>query len=228
MQIRVCQRIVAGFVCWAWAWAAFAAPPAVTELKEAVPGLSGEMAGAVNSIGYRVTGASGVVCDIWFVKQVPVKPGFKPSDRVKYPFQQGELLGVIRYPQEGQPTDFRGQELKPGVYTLRYGMQPDDGNHLGTSEIRDFVVGSRPADDKSPGRIDDIKKVFKMSSGASGSTHPAIFLLNPPPAKSPGAPRARHDADRDLLILEASVPGDEGGTAMPVPVEIVVSGKTDA
>ena len=37
-------------------------------------------------------------------------------------------------------TDFRGQEIKKGVYTLRYGQQPEDGNHIGTSELADFLL----------------------------------------------------------------------------------------
>ena len=86
---------------------------------------------------------------------------------------------MIRYPDGSKPNDFRGQALKPGTYTLRYGLQPDDGNHLGTTEsgVRDFLVGCPPDKDTSPKRIEEIKDVFKMSASVAGGTHPAIFLL---------------------------------------------------
>lgn len=207
---------------------ATAADPKLAELKEPPPGLSAEVASAINATGYRISDDSGVVCDLWMARQIPLKPGFKPSLRIKYPFSPGELVGAIRFPETSMPHDFRGQEMKPGVYTLRYGLQPDDGNHLGTSDIRDFLVGCPPADDRSPARIEEVPKLFKLSAGASGTTHPAIFLLNPPPEKPVDAAGVRHDDEHNLLILDANGNGKSGEKAQAVPLSIVVLGITEA
>lgn len=199
-----------------------AAEPTVAELKEPPAGLSSEVAAAISPTGYRISNDKGPVCDVWLAKEVPLKADFKPSLRVKYPLQTGELVGVIRFPESNKPADFRGQELKPGTYTLRYGLQPDDGNHLGTSETRDFLVGSRPSDDKDPRRIEDLKAVFKLSTGASGTTHPTIFLLIPT-EKPFGAAAAKMD-ERHFLILNANLNGKDQAKLVPVPLSVVVVG----
>jgi hypothetical protein len=206
-----------------------AADQKVEPVKGPPSGLSAELAAAINPTGYRITGKDGVVCDVWLAKEAPLKPNFKSSLRIKYPFQPGEFVGVIRFPDGSSPNDFRGQDLKPGTYTLRYGLQPDDGNHLGTSEIRDFLVASPPQNDTNPKRIEDIKEMFKLSAQSAGGTHPAIFLLMPPPEKPFDSASVVHDDERDLLILRANGSGkDAGNRIVPVPLSIVTVGKTDA
>lgn len=227
------KSLASRLAVWLWctlllATVAAAADRKVEELKEAPEGLSPEVAAVIQPTGYRISGDAGVICDVWLAKEVGLKPKFKPNLRVKYPFQAGQLVGVIRYPDASKPNDFRGQELKPGTYTLRYGLQPDDGNHLGTSDIRDFLVGCPPKDDVNPKRVEDIKKLFKLSGGASGTTHPAIFLLLPPAEKPFEAPGLRHDDAKDLLILDVNVTGKEGDKATPVPLSVVTVGKTEA
>src|SRR5262249_51958434 len=169
----------------------------------------------------------GTICDVWLAKEVPLKPKFKSSLRIKYPFQPGQLIGVIRFPENSKPTDFRGQALKAGTYTLRYGLQPDDGNHLGTSEIRDFLVGCPPKTDTSPKRIEDIKDLFKLSASAAGSTHPAIFLMLPPADKPYDAAAVKHDDDANLLIFQANINGKDGDKTVVVPVSVVTVGKSE-
>jgi hypothetical protein len=199
----------------------------VEPLAEAPQGLSEEVTGALQPAGFRVTDDGGVICDIWLAKEAPLKPKFKPSLRVKYPFQLGQLVGAIRYPEGSKPSDFRGQPLKPGLYTLRYGLQPDDGNHLGTSDIRDFLVGCPPEKDQKAARVDDLKKLFKLSSGASGTTHPAIYLLTPPPEKAAEKPGVTADEEKKLTIFEGALTGKSGEESSAVPVKVVVQGKSE-
>jgi hypothetical protein len=206
---------------------ALAADQKLETLKESPKGLSAEVAAAIGETGFRVTGKGGIICDVWLAKEISLKPKFKSSLRIKYPFQTGTFIGVIHYPDGSQPTDFRGQALKPGTYTLRSGLQPDDGNHLGTSDIRDFLVGCPPDKDNSSKRIEDIKDLFKLSASASGSTHPAIFLLTPPPDKPFDASAVEHDGEKHLMIIQANVNGRDGDKSVPVPVSIVVVGKTE-
>jgi len=206
---------------------ALAADQKVETLKEAPGGLSADVAAAISEAGSRISEGGKVICDVWLAKEIPLKPKFKSSLRIKYPFQTGQLIGVIRFPDGSKPNDFRGQALKPGTYTLRYGLQPDDGNHLGTSEIRDFLVGCPPKTDTSPKRIEEIKDLFKLSATAAGSTHPAIFLLFPPPDKPYEDASIKHDDEKKLLIFQANANGKDGDKAVAVPVSVVTVGKTD-
>jgi len=207
--------------------AAHAADQKVETLKEGPVGLSAEVAATIAETGYRISGKDGVICDVWLAKEIPLKPKFKSSLRVKYPFQAGQLIGAIRFPDSSQPNDFRGQSLKPGTYTLRYGLQPDDGNHLGTSDIRDFLVGCPPKTDTNPKRVEEIKELFKLSASAAGSTHPAIFLLTPPPEKPYDAAGVRRDDEKNLLIFQANANGKDDGKSVSVPVSVVTVGKSD-
>ncbi|MBI3862544.1 MAG: hypothetical protein HY290_11690 [Planctomycetia bacterium] len=212
----------------AWSQTAvFAADEKVEALKEAPQGLSAEVAAAIAETGFRITGKDGTICDVWLAKEIPLKPKFKSSLRIKYPFQTGQLVGVIRYPESSKPNDFRGQALKAGTYTLRYGLQPDDGNHLGTSDIRDFLVGCPPDKDASAKRIEDIKDLFKLSAAASGSTHPAIFLLIPPPDKPFDAASLAHDNDKHLLIFQSNANAKDADKTVSVPLSIVTVGKSE-
>jgi hypothetical protein len=208
---------------------ASAADQKIDVLKMAPQGLSADVAAAILETGSRITGKDGIICDVWLAKEILQKPKFKSSLRIKYPFLPGTLIGVIRYPDGSEPNDFRGQTLKPGTYTLRYGLQPDDGNHLGTSDIRDFLVGCPPDKDTSPKRVDDIKDLFKLSASASGSTHPAIFLLTPPPPPDEvlDSPAVAHDDDKHLIIFRAKANTKEGDKTVPVPISVVVVGKTE-
>ena len=205
----LCFLILAAFGQWN---ALPAADLKVGPLKEAPAGLSAAVAAAIDSAGYRITGKDGVVCDVWLAREVPLKPKFKSGLRIKYPFQTGQLIGVIRFPEGSKPTDFRGQALQAGTYTLRYGLQPDDGNHLGTTEdgTRDFLVGCPPQTDVDPKRIEDLKDLFKLSAPAAGSAHPAIFLLITPPEKPYDAAGVRHDDEKHLVIFQANANGKDG------------------
>ena len=50
----------------------------------------------------------------------------------------------------GTFKEIRGKVVKPGVYTLRYGQQPQNGDHLGISPFREFLLISPAAIDKDP------------------------------------------------------------------------------
>ena len=50
----------------------------------------------------------------------------------------------------GPYKEIRGKVVAPGVYTLRYGLQPQNGDHLGISTFREFLVVSPAAVDTDP------------------------------------------------------------------------------
>jgi hypothetical protein len=44
-------------------------------------------------------GENRTVCELWLCKKWEVQPDFKPTLQLLYPFKEGELVGVIRYPR---------------------------------------------------------------------------------------------------------------------------------
>jgi hypothetical protein len=195
----------------------------VEPLDDAPPAdvLSPEIIKQLSPKGFKVmSGTSRTVCEIWPCSQWPTKADFKPSNSVLYPFEMGQLMGVIRYKRKA--GDFRGQEIPSGVYTLRYALQPEDGNHVGTSDTRDFLLLLPPADDKLPGIVSK-ENLFKLSPKASGTTHPAMLSLLAPTASVTTA-RMRHDEARELWSLGFSGKITSGKTS-ELPIEIVVVGR---
>lgn len=85
----------------------------------------------------------------------------------------GAFLGVIRF--DGRGADRRGQNLKPGVYILRYGLIPINGDHQGAAPQRDFMVMSLAAEDKDPNATPKFEDLTTASKKASGTPHPAVL-----------------------------------------------------
>jgi hypothetical protein len=193
------------------------------ELKEAAPKeLTAEVRGALAKSGYRVTGPDGkTVCDVWLVAELPIADAFQEQLDLKYPIEPGTLVGAIRFPAD--TADYRKQQIKAGVYTLRYGHQPQDGNHLGTAQFRDFVILGPAASDKSPAGLSQ-DDATELSTKVTKKTHPAILSLLPPQAGRKQLPAMAHDDTLNLEVLVAKTAGKAGKTTKDVQIELVAVG----
>lgn len=221
MRLRMIVVVVVSATLWSLAGSVRADNKleAVAALPE---GLSKEIAAVVDAKGQKVVGKEGAVCSVWLVKEAPTKAAFKPTLSVKYPFAPGELLGVLQVQAKSKYTDFRGQEIKAGVYTLRYGQQPEDGNHVGTSDLADFLLAIPAAVDTDPKPIEKFDALSQRSAKTAGSTHPAIFSLLPS-EKPVEKPTLTHNAAKEHTMLSTMISA-KGGTK--VALRIVVIGKS--
>ncbi|MEX0675715.1 MAG: hypothetical protein WD063_01485 [Pirellulales bacterium] len=180
--------------------------------------LSGEVVAKLSPTGYKVAGADGkTVCEIWLARQLAVKPDFQPTPSIIYPLEPGSLAGALRFPRKG--SDFRGQEIGAGVYTLRYGNQPEDGNHVGTFETRDFLLMLPAAADRDPKTLEG-DDFLATSAESAGSTHPAIIPMLKP--QEGDAPAIRLIEDVEWWVLRLAGSDAKGGKQM---LELVVAGK---
>lgn len=202
---------------------AFADELKVEEVEASPEGIAAPILEKLSPTCYRVSGENGVICELWLAKEVAVKADFKATLNIKYPFSFGQLMGAIRLPTEGAATDFKGQELPTGTFTLRYGLQPQDGNHLGTSDVSDFLLACVAEEDKTPETVADKKALFEMSATAAGTTHPAIFLLVPPQGKPAEKSTLEHNEEKELWILDTSVTDGK----QRQPLRLVVSGQAE-
>ena len=188
-------------------------------LNEAPPKeLAAPIQAALSQTGIRVTGPSGPVCDLWLGKAVPGKANAPQALGVTFPqLAQGTLVGAIRLPNSVK--DYRKQLIKAGVYTLRYALLPDNGNHLGVAPQRDFVLASPAAADLEPAAL-TFDQTVALSRKATGSNHPSVWSLAPPEDHPKSLPSVFHLDDGDLWLVEFSVPL----AGSPVPAALVVVG----
>src|ERR1700754_1439512 len=130
--------------------------------------------------GYRITLADGsVACDVWFLATVQAGKT-DASGAVYTTLPEGALIGVITFSKPA--SDFRGQSIKAGSYTLRYEVHPTDGNHMGISPIRDFLLLVPIAADTAPDGLIKFADLVKLSAKASGTNHPAALSMVSPDA----------------------------------------------
>ncbi len=181
--------------------------------------LSEALRGAVEKKGLRIIDDKGaLLCEIWLRAEVPTAAE-EVAGALFSKIGEGTFVGVIHFAANG--GDFRGQGIKPGWYTLRYGLILQDGNHLGVSPGRDFFLLCRAADDASPAKQLSFDEMIKMSRAASGTGHPSSWSLAAPTDEK-NLPRIVRD-EHEHAIIEMTIPTKSG----PVAVALTIVGKTE-
>jgi hypothetical protein len=181
--------------------------------------LAPELVQTLETSGVRVFKGQTPLVDLWLRKEWPAKAGFQPSSAVLYPFEMGDLLGVARY--KSRASDFRQQEIPAGVYTVRYAQQPEDGNHLGTSDTRDFLLLIPATADRQAAKLAP-PKLFEASAKAAGTTHPTMLSMLP--SATGETPAIALNEERELVGVRVKGQANAGGKAAPLAVTIVVVG----
>lgn len=161
--------------------AAFAqkAEPAGAPPAEVAPAI----AAVLQKTGTKITNSGATYCEIWFRTDKPSGPK-SSEENITLALPPGALLGVIRF--AGNGADRRGQTIKAGVYTLRYGIMPVNGDHQGAAPQRDFLLMTPAADDKDLNSTPNFEALVAMSRKASGTPHPAVLSCWKPDAPQPG------------------------------------------
>jgi len=204
----------------------FGVRPAPAQGSAATVPVPGDLAGSVKDLlqptGVKVAGGSSVV-EVYPLKSVSVgsaAPAGGAGD-VLYPgLTNGELVGVVHFP--GGWSDFRGQAIKPGYYTLRYGLMPQDGNHMGANANRDFLLLSPLSLDTQLNQPLKPEDLFKLSKRAPGTNHPGVMDLVPV-ASGAALPSVTKN-DQGYTVLQFNLAA--GGKSLPIAVVIV--GQTSA
>jgi hypothetical protein len=171
----------------------------------AAAGASDILRQAVEDKGYRVTLDDGWVAEFWFAKEL--KTAKKEASGALYPeLSNGGFVGVVNFPQG--MSDYRGQGLPAGIYTLRYQTLPQDGNHLGVAPNPDFLLASPAADDSRPAEIYVYKKLIALSAKSTGTNHPAVIAL-----ESAGEPGTVAKDERGDVVFTVTVAVSSAGGA---------------
>ena len=167
---------------------------------------------ALEGKGSRVTAGDGsVVCEIWLRNGAPTQPKKDVSGAIYTELGDATLVGVVSLPKGG--NDYRGQGIKAGVYTMRYALHPTDGNHMGISPYRDFLLLVPVAVDTDVNAKFKFEELSKISAKAAGTNHPTPFsMVSPESAKS--APSISENEHGHLVF--ASKLKTQGGAELPI------------
>lgn len=178
----------------ALAMPARAQAPTIAAHTDAPPAeLAGAIKAALEAGGQRVViGAK--TLDFWWVKTLPPGSTAMSWDSVA----EGTLAGVVKL--SASYPDIRGKTVQAGVYTLRYGVQPQNGDHLGVSPYRDFLMLSTAAVDTAIA-VAGHDAVVALSKQTPGVSHPPSWSLDPPVAtEAPGSTRKSEGGQTAIIF----------------------------
>ena len=192
--------------------------------KPAPSTVSAPLSALLENQGWQIISDDGkVLLNIWLRKEVKgsSKPA-GPKGNILFPFlSEGEFLGVVEV--VGHVGDYRDQQISPGVFTFRYGVQPINGDHLGASPYRDFGLLIPAKTDQKPELL--VRKNLEHASAeAAGTSHPAIMMFLAPEAGGKAGQVVRDDAnDRNSVILPLNILS--GSEKSAVMIQWIVTGR---
>jgi hypothetical protein len=172
--------------------------------------------------------AGTVICELWFSKSLT-------SDATAEQFKNGltyrelketSIIGAVRFDEAW--TDYRKQKIKTGVYTLRLGFQPMDGDHQGKSAFTEFMLLSSADKDVEADTM-AAKALQQMSMKSIGQGHPCVMMLFPV-TKAPAMPNLEATApvagmEKDHWVLKVGMPVQAGANKTVLGFGITLVGE---
>src|SRR6059036_2370976 len=162
------------------------------------------------------------VYEFWFSAEVPLQSKPSSAGKALDAVKQATLLGAVAVSRDQR--DYRDDELAAGVYTMRFALQPQDGNHLGTAEFNYFAVLVPAKLDTKPDGITDYKPLVKASSKETTTDHPVILSLRPAGSAEGDLPKLNDPAPEHKSV-RVKVPAKAGGQTTSLIFELVYEGK---
>lgn len=196
--------------------AAAAEPMLTVKVADAPPPkeLSASVRALLDTKAISVSDGGKLLCTIWPCKALKLKA---PADPAQYSnLEETTVVGAVRFPAVW--TDYRKQKIKPGVYTLRLGIQPMDGDHMGTAPYNEFLLLSPAGKDQKPDLM-DAKDLQEMSTASTTRKHPGVVLLFPNP--KPAAAPAIEAKPNEHWVLNFQVPVAGGKSALGFGLVVV-------
>jgi hypothetical protein len=165
--------------------------------------LSASVKSELQKTGFKIV-AGDATLEFWWVAALKMSAEGEGWENV----ESGTLAGALRV--TGNFKEIRGKPVKPGVYTLRYGLQPQNGDHLGISTYREFLLLSPAAADQDA-KTTGFDGAVALSKQTIGTSHPAALSLDPPVATDAALSSYANDQGHKGVVFE--VPRSANGKA---------------
>ena len=165
-----------------------------------------------------------LIGELWFCKvlSADATPEQLKNGITYRELKETGLVGVVRYDQAWH--DYRKQKVKTGVYTLRLGFQPGDGDHAGRSMYTEFLVLTAASKDTKTDLL-PIKMLLNMSAKSIETSHPAVLMLFP--NNKPGKTPELADKGNNHWVLNVACPVESGGARATIGFGLTMEGEAD-
>jgi len=204
--------------------AAFAQGAYKIQATKGLPG--GDVSQAIqNSLqpqGESLVDSSGkTLCEVWLRKDLTPAANPDTAANVLYgKIAEGSLVGVMHFPEASK--DYRGQAIKAGYYTLRYELVPQDGNHMGVSQYRDFLLLVPAAKDTDGTKPVTFADAVKLSRDSTDTGHPGVMLMDSVSDSNKTFPALFQDYSQNWALQMEATLGSGGGK---YPIAMVLVGQ---
>jgi hypothetical protein len=185
--------------------------------------ISESIRATLSSTSIQLSEGDKPVLRIWFRKDVPLKS--KPSSPANSvnSLMETALIGAVSVESSGL-KDYKDNDIPEGVFTARFAMQPQDGDHLGTAEFNTFLVLISADNDKALDTFTKFTPMVKASGKLTSSGHPVVISLRPVSSTEGSFPSLNEPASEHKAI-RLKVPGKTAdGQTGDVIFELVYQG----
>jgi hypothetical protein len=165
-------------------------------------------------------GQGALICEVWLRQVLPADatPEQVKNGLTFREVKETTILGAVKFAKDW--TDNRKQRVRAGVYTLRLGYQPMDGDHAGTSPHQDFVVLVAAGKDTRADTM-DTKAMIDLSMKSIETGHPAVFMLWP---NAKPAPMPQLVNKSNHWILNVSQEATAAGMKATIGISLTLTG----
>jgi len=190
--------------------------------KEAPKEVSNAIRQTLQSKAVELVESDKAIYEFWWRKEIPLKS--KADAKSLSSIGETTLLGIVSV-GKGQ-RDYKDNEIPEGTYTARFGLQPQDGDHLGTAEYPYFTVLIPAKNDTEVDGIKTYKAMVKASGKETSTGHPIVLSLRPGSSGDAEAPKLTEPAP-DQKCVRIKIPAKAPDADQPTTVvfELVYKGK---
>jgi hypothetical protein len=163
------------------------------------------------------------VYQFWFRKDTPVKSKPDAGPKALDAMADVTLFGVATV-GSGQ-RDYKDSEIPPGTYTMRYSLQPQDGDHLGTSDYLYFAVLVPAKNDTELEGIKTYKAMVRASSKGSPAGHPLVLSLRPASGSGDSPTLTTPAPEHKAVTVKITAQPKGADAAVTLPFDLVYEGR---
>lgn len=202
-----------------------AADFAVRVIDKAPPAALGEgIRQLLASKAVQISEDGQAVYELWFCRTIPIQSKPASAAEALKTLRETTLLGAAV--ASGHNRDYKDNEVAPGVYTMRFGLQPQDGDHLGTADYPYFAILIPAKYDEKPDTFTTYRPMVKASGRDVPTGHPNVLSLRPVSSPAGQVPQLNvPDTDHHSVVLRLPAAVEPGGESAELVFEFVFRGK---
>jgi len=200
-------------------------PAKLAVTKKAPPAeLADEIRSVLQPTAVRLAEGDEPFFEFWFRKEIPLAKKPAADSFAMTAVKEGTVLGAIKVYEERY--DFKDEEIPPGVYVLRFCLQPEDGDHLGTSPTATFALLVPAKGDRKLKAFADHDDLAEASSTINAAEHPSNLNFRPVAEAAGAFPRlaSYHDGDHKVVCLRLPAKVEGGADRLMLTFALVYEG----